>query len=267
VLRGRAFANSDDSRGPQVVIVSEGLARRLWPGQEALGKRLIRPNAPRDQDGKPVWSTVIGVVENARYRGIADVRFDLYVPYLQNPSDPVKHFMVKTSTDSLAVGRAVRAEALRLEPAALVEGITTMEEVVGSAIAPWRFSASTMGFLSVLATIIATLGVYGIVRQATMEQAREIAVRVALGATQNGIAVLVLRQTLAVVACGIALGLLGAAAASGVLAGLLFGIGRLDPVTFAGMGALFAVVALLATYLPARRAARVDPLAALRYDG
>jgi putative ABC transport system permease protein len=267
VLRGRAFANSDDSRGPQVVIVSEGLARRFWPGQEALGKRLIRPNAPRDQDGKPVWSTVIGVVENARYRGIADVRFDLYVPYLQNPSDPVKHFMVKTSTDSLAVGRAVRAEALRLEPAALVEGITTMEEVVGSAIAPWRFSASTMGFLSVLATIIATLGVYGIVRQATMEQAREIAVRVALGATQNGIAVLVLRQTLAVVACGIALGLLGAAAASGVLAGLLFGIGRLDPVTFAGMGALFAVVALLATYLPARRAARVDPLAALRYDG
>jgi ABC-type antimicrobial peptide transport system permease subunit len=175
--------------------------------------------------------------------------------------------MVKTSTDPFAVGRAVRAEALRLEPAALVEGITTMEHVVGSAIAPWRFSASTMGFLSMLAILIATLGVYGIVRQSAVERTREIAVRVALGATPAAIAALMLRESLMVVAGGLAAGLAGAAAASGVLEGLLVGVGRADPITFAGMAALFAVVALLATYLPARRAARVDPLAALKYDG
>jgi putative ABC transport system permease protein len=267
MLRGRAFSAADDQRGQQVVIVSDGFARRFWPGQEALGKRLIRPNAAKDANGKPVWSTVVGVVEDARYRGIADVRFDLYVPYLQDSTSPVRHLMVRTAGDAMALGRVIRTEALRLEPAALVEGVTTMEQIVGDAMAPWRFGASTIGFLSMVAIIIAALGVYGIVRQSAVEQTREIAVRVAMGATPNAIAALVLREGLVVLGGGITLGLMGAAAASGVLEGLLFGVRRADPVTFAGMAALFALVALFATYLPARRAARMDPLVALRYDG
>ena len=247
VLDGRAFTTSDDARAPQVVIVSDGMARRFWPGQEPLGKRLVRPGAPKDQNGTPVWSTVVGVVADARYRGIMDVRFDLYVPYLQNDSDPVKHFMVKTSSDPLALGRIVRAEALRLEPGALVEGVTTMGEIVGKTMNPWRFSASTIGGVSVLAIIIATLGIYGIVRQSAVEQMREIAVRVALGASSNAIAALVLREALIVVLGGIALGLILASMASSVLSGLLFGVERVDPMTFAGMAAILAVVALAAT--------------------
>jgi putative ABC transport system permease protein len=266
VLRGRAFTNADDERAPQVVMVSDGLARRFWPGQDALGKRLIRPGAPMDQSGRPVWSTVVGVVQDARYRGITDVRFDLYVPYLQQQNDPVKHLMVKTSLDPVALGRVIRTEALRLESGALVEGATTMDDIVGRMMAPWRFSASTIGFLSVVAIIIASLGIYSIVRQSTAERTREIAVRVALGASSGDIAALVLREALTVVVAGITLGLTMAAAVSGVLTGLLFGVGRADPITFAGMAVLFGVVSLTATFFPARRAARVDPLVALRYE-
>jgi putative ABC transport system permease protein len=266
VRRGRSFTDADDNRGQQVVMVSDGLARRLWPGQEAVGKRLLPPGAPKDANGKPLWSTIVGVVDDARYRGITDIRFDLYVPYLQRPSEPVKHFMVRTSHDPLTLARIIRAEARRLEPAALVEGATTMDAIVGNAIAPWRFSASTIGFLSVLAIIIATLGVYGIVRQSSLERTREIAVRVTLGASSRSIAGLVLREALFVVLAGITVGLLAAGAASSVLASLLFNVQPFDPITFSAVAMLFGLVALMATYLPARRAALVDPLVALRYE-
>jgi putative ABC transport system permease protein len=264
VLRGRTFTDGDDERGQQVVIVSDGFARRLWPGQDGLGKRLIRPGAPNDQSGTPVPSTVVGVVEDARYRGITDARLDLYVPYLQNRNDPVKHLMVKTSHDPVALGRVIRAEALRLEPGAVVEGVTTMDDIVGGRIAPWRFSASTIGFLSALALFIASLGVYGIVRQSAAEQTREIAVRIALGASPANVAVLVLSEALTAVIGGTILGLSMAWAAGGVLGGLLFGVERLDPLTFSVMAVLFAIVAFAAAYFPARRAARIDPLATLR---
>ena len=266
VRRGRTFTDADDTRGEQVVIVSDGLARRLWPGQEAVGKRLLAPGAPKDVNGKPMWSTVVGVVDDARYRGITDVRFDLYVPYLQRPNEPVKHFMVRTRNDPLPLSRVIRAEALRLEPMALVEGATTMEAIVGNAVAPWRFSASTIGFLSVLAIVIATIGIYGIVQQSSLERTREIAVRVAVGASSRSIAALVLYEALLVVLAGITVGLLAAGAASRVLVSLLFDVQPLDPVTFSVMAVLLGIVALAATYIPARRAARVEPLVALRYE-
>jgi putative ABC transport system permease protein len=141
-----------------------------------------------------------------------------------------------------------------------------MEAIVGNAIAPWRFSASTIGFLSVLAIMIATLGVYGIVQQSSLERTREIAVRVALGASSRSIAGLVLREALLIVMGGIAVGLLSAGAASSVLTSLLFDVQPFDPLTFSAMAALLGIVALAATYVPARRAARVDPLVALRYE-
>jgi putative ABC transport system permease protein len=266
VLRGRAFIASDTDRAPQVVIISDGLARRLWPGQDALGKRLLRVGAPKDANGQPVWSTVVGVVENARYRGITDVRFDLYVPYLQRPEDPVKHLMVRTSTDPLSLASAIRAEAVRLEPAALVEGVKSVDEMVGCAIAPWRFSASTLAFLSALALLLAIVGVYGIVSQSVADRVREIAVRIALGALPRDIVTLVLREGVLMMTAGIVLGSIIAIATSGVLSSLLFGVQPADPVTLLGMAALFMFVAVLAMLLPVRRALRIDPLVSLRYE-
>jgi putative ABC transport system permease protein len=266
LLRGRSFTESDHERAPQVVIVSQGLAERLWPGQEPIGKRLLRSNAPRDAAGQPSWSTVVGVIENARYRGVADVRFDLYVPYLQRPEDPVKHIMVRTTGDPVSLARQIRAEALALEPTAVVEKMTGMDTIVGQAIAPWRFSATTFGILSVLALVLALMGVYGIVSQAVVERTREIAVRLALGAPARDIASVVVREGMLTTTGGIALGLAASLATTSLLGSLLFGVEPLDPPTLVGMALLLMLAALLAMFLPARRALRVDPLSALRYE-
>jgi putative ABC transport system permease protein len=266
VIRGRGFTEADTDKAPQVVIVSDGLARRLWPGQEAVGKRLLRPGAPKDAKGQLKWSTVVGVVEDVRYRGLTDVRFDLYVPYLQRPEDPVKHLMVRTSADMSTMSRTLRAEAIRLDPTALVEGARAMDDVVSDAIAPWRFSATTIAILSALALGLAIMGVYGVVRQAVIERVREIAVRVALGALPHDIVRLVLNEGLLLTATGIVLGLALAIGVGRAISSLLFGVQPLDPVTLIIALGLFVVVAIVAMLLPAVRAVRVDPLVALRYE-
>jgi putative ABC transport system permease protein len=266
VLRGRDFSNSDTNRAPQVAIVSQDLAERLWPGQHALGKRLLQQGAPRDASGQPLWSTVVGVVDNVRYRGLTDLRFDLYVPYLQASSNAVKHVMVRTSVDPLALGPAIRAEARRLDPTALFEAVTTMDDMVGRAVAPWRFGASALGILSALAIGLAALGVYGIVSQSTVDRMREIAIRTALGAGSGDILRLVVADGVVFTTLGIGVGLALGVSASRVLSGLLFGVRAADPMTLAVIPMLFLGVALIGMLLPVRRALRVDPAVALRLE-
>lgn len=266
VLRGRAFSRSDTAGAAQVVIVSEGLARRLWPGKDPIGRRLMRSDPAVDKDKRPLWSTVVGVVSDVRYRGLADVRFDLYVPFEQKPDAPVKHLMVRTSGNPVALAAAIRAEARRLESTASVDGITTMEHIVDRAAAPWRFSASTLGALSLLALGLAILGVYGIVSQSVMERTREIAVRVALGALPRDVVRLVLREAMAMTFLGVAGGVTAAIAIGRVLTALLFGVRPIDPATFAAMALLFTIVSAAATLIPARRALRIDPASALRQE-
>jgi putative ABC transport system permease protein len=260
VLRGREFTDADTARGAQVVMVSEALAERLWPRTDPIGKRVLRPGAPRDAGGELVWSTVVGVAENVRYRGLTDIRFDLYVPYLQNPNDDVKHVMVRTTLDPLSLAPAVRAEAKRLEPMALVESVTTMDALVGQAMAPWRFSAVTLGLLSVLALALVLLGVYGTVSQSVIERAPEIGIRVALGAQPRDILRLVLGEGLRTILGGIVLGLACAIGASRFLAGLLFGVRPADPITLAAMAMLFVVASVLAMLIPTRHVLRVARL-------
>ena len=264
VLRGRDFTDADTDRAPLVALASAGLAERLWPGQDPIGRRVLPSGAPTDAQGVPQWSTLVGIVEDARYRGLTDSRFDLYVPYLQRPDHAVKHLMVRTRREALSLVGPIAAEARRLEPTALVENISTMDQLVGRAVAPWRFSASTLGLLAVLALSLASLGVYAIVTQSVQERRREIGVRVAVGALPRQIAGLVLRDILSLTAVGIAAGLTVGTGAGRALSSLLYDVQPTDPLTLSAMTALFLTASTTAVLMPVWRATRVDPVQVLR---
>jgi putative ABC transport system permease protein len=266
VVRGRAFTEADTDRAPRVAIISEKLARRLWPGQDPIGKRLLPPGASPDQQGRPRWATVVGMVHDARYRGLTDLRFDLYLPYLQIPGTLVKHLMVRTSGDPLSLVPSIRSEARHLDPSTLVEKVATMEDLVERATAPWRFSAWTLGLLSLLALALASLGVYAAISQSVVERTREIGVRVAVGALPREIVGLILREGLGLTLAGIAMGLAVALGVGRMLTAILYEVRPIDPLTLAMMAMLFIVVSGVALILPAWRAARVDPALALRYE-
>jgi putative ABC transport system permease protein len=268
VLRGRAFTSRDDDRAPRVAIVSDRLARRLWPGQDPIGRRIHAPGVVTASDVAvhERWPLVVGVVEDARYRGLSDPRFDLYVPYLQHSELLVKHLMVRTRQEPLAVVNAIRHNARTLESTALIENVRTMDGIVGDAMAPWRFSASTLGLLGILALALASLGVYAIVNQSVVERTREIGVRVAVGARPRQIATLVMRDGLRLTMVGIAIGLAAAVFASRVLTTLLYNVQPRDPMTLIGMALLFACVSTAAMLVPMWRAIRVDAIAALKRE-
>jgi len=263
VLMGRPFADADVMSAPRVAVIGDRLARRLWPGQDPIGKRILPPGQP-GHGSTPPWATVVGTVRDGRYRGLTDPRFDLYLAYLQVVEMPVKHLMVRTSSDPLSLINAIRAETSRLEPNALVERAGAMSSVVDRATAPWRFSASTLGLLGLLALILASLGVYASLNQSVVERTREIGVRVAVGAMPREIAGLIAREGLLLTTAGIVIGLTVAAGIGRVLAGLLFEVRPVDPLTMVATAALFGSISAAATCFPAWRAARVDPASVLR---
>jgi putative ABC transport system permease protein len=264
--RGRSFAETDTARAPRVAIVSENLARRLWPGEDAIGKRLLPPWMSPDEQGRPPWTTVVGVARNARYRGLTDPRFDLYLPHLQIPGVLVKHVMVRASGDPFALATPIRAEAHRLESSALVERVVAMEDIVAQATAPWRFSTWTLGLLSLLAMALASLGLYAVVSQTVVERTREIGVRVAIGALPREIVQLVLRDSVVLTLAGIGIGLIVALGVGRILTSLLFDVQLIDPSTLASVAALFIAVSTVAIIVPAWRGAHVDPVVALRHE-
>ena len=262
LLQGRLFDDRDTAQSPLVVIVGQSLAARLWPGQDPLGRRILT----EAQEGKePPWQTVVGVVEDARYREVETPRFDLYLPYRQAPN-PVQHFMVRLSGDPLAAIPALRSAVAALDPGARVDGISTMEEVVGRAFAPWRFSSIVVSAFAAIALTFAAVGIATLVAFAVTQRTREIGVRVALGAQTRDVVVLVASEGAWVALAGLAIGVLAAWILRRSVESMLFGVAPDDTLTFGGAALLLAAVSLLAAYLPARSAARIDPAAALRAE-
>jgi predicted permease len=262
LLQGRLFDERDTVKSPLVVIVGQSLAARLWPGQDPIGRRMLT----EAQEGKePPWQTVVGVVEDARYREVETPRFDLYLPYRQAPN-PVQHFMVRLSGDPLAAVPAVRSTVAALDPGARVDDISTMEEVVGRAFAPWRFSSIVVSAFAAIALTFAAVGITALVAFAVTERTREIGVRVALGAQTRDVVVLVAGEGAWVALAGLAIGVLAAWILRRSVESMLFGVASGDTLTFGGVALLLGVVSLLAAYLPARSAARIDPAAALRAE-
>ena len=263
LLQGRLFEERDTATSPPVVIIGQSLAARLWPGQNSIGRRMLAYGAPEGE--KPLWQTVVGVVEDARYREVETPRFDLYQPYRQAPNQ-VQHFMVRLSGDPLAAVPALRSAVAALDPGARVDGLSTMEEVVGRAFAPWRFSSIVVSAFAAIALTFAAVGIGTLVAFAVTQRTREIGVRVALGAQTRDVVLLVAGEGAWVALAGLAIGVVTAWILRRSVESMLFGVAPDDTLTFGAVMLLLGIVSLLAAYLPARSAARIDPAMALRAE-
>jgi len=261
VRRGRTFTDRDTAGVPPVVVISEVLARRCWPGQDAIGKHLKvpMPTAPYT----PTWMTVVGVVAEARYRELQTARLDFYMSYLQS-DEGLQHLVVRTAGDPLALIPAVRAAVRSVDRELILTDVTSMASLVNVALGGARFAMQLLSGFAVVALLMAALGIYGVVAFVVSRRTREVGIRMALGARAADVLRLVLRQGMAPVLAGLAVGLGGALALGRLSSALLFGVPPHDPVTLAAAAAVLTAAALLACALPARRAARIDPAQALR---
>ena len=263
LVAGRTFTDRDTADAPAVVLVSESLARYLWPSGEAVGRRLIAIGAAAGSDGAPAWQTVVGVVEDARYREIARGRFGLYVPFTQ-VSMGLNHLVVRTEDDPARLAAALRAEVRRADPNFVVRSVAPLRVVVDNAMRPWRFNMTMATLLAGLALGLAAVGLFGTVAYGVARRTREIGVRRALGARTVDVLRLVWGQALALTLLGAAVGLGVALAAAELLRPLLFGVAPRQAGTLAALTGLLVAVCGTASLLAAWRATRIDPLAALR---
>jgi predicted permease len=260
---GRYFAESDDEAAPLVAIISESAARRLFPGERAVGRRIAAGGEDPGPDGKLPWRTVVGVVSDVRYRGLQDPRFDYYLPYRQI-EDRVQHVVIRARGNPLDAIAQVRREVRRLDPLAVVDGITTMDEIVGRAVAPWRLNMVLFGVLGILALVVASVGVYCIVQYAVVERWHELGIRAALGASMHQLTRLIVAEGAVLGAVGVGIGLLASRSLTHLMATLLFGVTAADPATFIGVSGLLLMLSIAASYVPARIAGRADPSVLLR---
>jgi putative ABC transport system permease protein len=261
---GREFSDDDRDTAPRVAMVNRAFAQAAWPAQDPIGKRVRHGFRVAYGDPKD-WTTVVGVVEDARYREVETPRFDLYLPYRQAPSH-VQHFVVRASGDPMAVVPQIRAAVATIGAGVTVEGISTMNEIVARVRAPWRFTAVVVALFSVLALAFAAVGLAALIAYAVTQRTHEIGVRMALGAQRRHVVTLLLKEGLQMTIAGLAVGVLAAWMLRRTVATMLFGISPADAATFSAVPLMLLVVALLAAYLPARRAARIDPAVALRSE-
>jgi putative ABC transport system permease protein len=265
LLRGRDFATTDRAGTPMVVIVSELLAERAWPGQDPLGKRLIDGFVGGGMGARlQRWQTVVGVVESAQYRTLDQPRPDLYVPLAQAGDSDAAHAVIRTTGDPRSMAPQIGALLSHVDPQLANTGFTTMDEVVAQVQAPWRFNMQLFSAFGFAAIGITALGIVGLVASMVNWRRREIGVRLALGGQPQQVVSMILREGFGLVGVGVAIGLFVSLLASRLLSGLLFGISASDPATFAAMGLAVAALGTIACYLPARRAAAVDPCIVFR---
>ena len=263
LVAGRSFTDRDTANAPATVVVSASLARYLWPSGEAIGQRLIALGAEAGSNDAPTWQTVVGVVDDARYREIERARFDLYVPFTQVAMG-VNHLVVRTDGAPAQHAPDLRAAVQRADPNFVVESTTTLRGLVEGVMRPWRFNMTLAALLAGLATGLAAIGLFGTVAYSVTRREREIGVRRALGAQAQDVLRLVWGQAIRLTLLGAAIGLGAALPISEMIRPLLFGVAPRAAGTLAGLTALLVAVCAAASLLAAWRATRIDPLAAFR---
>jgi putative ABC transport system permease protein len=262
LLKGRPFDAHDVMKGQNVIIINETLARRYFPGTDPLGKRMtLNDENPKEED----WATIVGVVKDTRQRELSgEPAAEMYLPFAQSPHRSMV-LMIRT-TNPESVVSAVRRDVQALDPNLPIYGIRTMENVVSESIAAARFRTSLLAIFAAVALVLAMIGIYGVMSYGVTQRTQEIGIRMALGAGVMDVLKLVVKNGMSLAVIGTIVGLAGALAVTRLMATLLFDVSPTDLGTFALVTFGLLLVALFACYLPARRATKVDPLVALRYE-
>jgi len=259
---GRIFTTADDASAPRVAIVTESLARDRWPNQNAVGKRFKLGQADSNEE----WITVVGVARDIKQFGVREGTTEgIYLPFSQSPPR-TSTITLRVAEEPTAVAPSARRVVGALDPELAVFGVESMTQILARSIWQPKLQALLVGAFAVIALVLAAVGVYGVVSYAVAQRTREIGVRIALGAQRSAVLRLVIAQGVRLTLIGVAVGLAGSLAGARLLEGLLFGVRARDPLTFGGVPILLLLVAVIACYLPARRAANVDPAVALRAD-
>jgi putative ABC transport system permease protein len=261
VLKGRAFTDQDKPGSPPVIIVNETMAQKYWPGADPIGKR-VRFNAPLSE---APWMQVVGVVQDVKHDLQTPVTTDYYLPHAQDVWSSMV-FVARTKGDPQAVASNMRQQVWALDKDQPVYDVRTMEEVRAFSVSLYSFSAGSLGIFAVIALLLAAIGIYGVMSYAVTQRTQEIGIRMALGARAADVLKLIVRNGMSLALLGVVAGLAGAFALTRLLQSLLFGVSPTDVATFAIVTFGLLLVALLACYIPARRATKVDPLVALRYE-
>jgi predicted permease len=264
LLRGRLFGEADDENAPAVAVINEAFARAHWPHENPVGQHIKLPTpgnrSPRE------WITVVGVIADARTETLADSSApQLYLTLYQRTAKDWAVFL-RGRLDAVTIPAQLRQQVQSVNPELPVFGAQTLDDVLSASLSQRRFSMEIVGLFALTALLLAGMGIYGVISYIVSERTHEIGIRLALGAQSPKILRMVLRQGLGLALAGAAFGLVGALIVAHLMAGVLYGVRPTDPVTFVGVALLLIGVALLACYIPARRAIRVDPLVALRYE-
>ena len=271
ILAGRDFTDQDDANAPPVAIVNETIARRVFDGENPLGKRITF----MDPRGHPVWMTIVGIIQDMKQQSWSEAPAnEVHVPFLQNdqfvsgknPWTASMTLIVRTAIDAASATNPVKAAVWSVDRGLPLSQVQTLEHAIGNATWESRFSLTLVGIFSSLALVLAMIGVYGVMAYEVAQRTHEIGIRMALGAGGRGIIRLIAGQSLPVAVAGILCGLAAAAALARLMRSMLYHVEAVDPLTFSAVALLVLMVAGAAALIPARRAMKVDPMIALRAD-
>jgi putative ABC transport system permease protein len=264
LLRGRGFTHVDQENAPRVAMVNATLAQRLFPGVDPIGKRFSfgRPGA----DHAPRWLTIVGMVADTKMYGLANpARLEVYVPFRQSTSNGMV-LLVKSGQEATALVSSIRGIVASIDKEQPIFRIATMQEVVNASVSTRRITLILLGLFSGLALVLAGIGIYGVISYSVAQRKREIGIRMALGAQRADVLRLVLAQGGKITAAGIVIGSAASLGLTRLMAQLLYSVSAVDPATFAAVAFVLALIAMVASYIPARRTSLLDPLIALRHE-